>query len=418
MKILWIINIMLPAIAQSLGEEYSPREGWLSGTFNNWNNDENLKLSVAYPIVSKRDDMHTVVKGIDCYAFVEDLAHPENDDDALYPQLKAIMNEVSPDIVHIFGTEFPHALAAAKSFNNPQKTLLGIQGVCTKIADEYMALIPKAVQRDITFRDFIRHDSLLEQKKKFLTRAARENKLISMVKNITGRTAFDMEASMSINPDCNYYPMNETMRDGFYTTRWNIEKVKKHSIFVGQGDYPIKGLHFLLMAAGQLKLKYPDMKIYIAGNSIINKNVIKTPAYGKYLKKLIKKYDLANNVFSTGTLNEEGMLLQYLSSGMFLCASYVENSPNTLAEAMLLGQPIDTSDAGGITCMIDENEGFIFERGNVSELARLIDNVFELEDKTDTRLIQMCERARKRALEDYCPETNHKRLLEIYREII
>ena len=31
MKVLWVCNIMLPAIAQALSEEYSVREGWLSG---------------------------------------------------------------------------------------------------------------------------------------------------------------------------------------------------------------------------------------------------------------------------------------------------------------------------------------------------------------------------------------------------
>ena len=34
MKILWICNIMLPAIAQTLGEEYSVKEGWLTGILN------------------------------------------------------------------------------------------------------------------------------------------------------------------------------------------------------------------------------------------------------------------------------------------------------------------------------------------------------------------------------------------------
>ena len=34
MKILWICNIMLPAIAQALGEEYSVKEGWLTGILN------------------------------------------------------------------------------------------------------------------------------------------------------------------------------------------------------------------------------------------------------------------------------------------------------------------------------------------------------------------------------------------------
>lgn len=31
MRVLWVCNIMLPVIAQALSQEYSVREGWLSG---------------------------------------------------------------------------------------------------------------------------------------------------------------------------------------------------------------------------------------------------------------------------------------------------------------------------------------------------------------------------------------------------
>lgn len=409
---------MLPAIAKSLGEDYSPREGWLSGTFNNWNCEAGIELSVAYPVKTERPTMVNTVNGLDCYAFTEDLDHPENDDDRLLSQLKNIMDAVSPDIVHIFGTEFPHALAAAKAFNDPQHTLLGIQGVCGRIAEDYMALIPKSVQRDVTFRDFIRCDSVKEQQRKFSKRALREKELIGLVLNITGRTSFDMEESLKINPDAHYYPMNETMRDGFYAPVWDNAKAEKHSIFIGQGDYPIKGLHFLIEAVGKLKEKYPDIRIYIAGNSIINKKPIKTPAYGKYLKKLINRYRLEDVFISTGTLNEEGMILKYLRSSVFLCASYVENSPNTLAEAMLLGMPVITSDAGGIRSMINESEGYIFERGNVDKLSECIDTVFGLLDSDSDEIYTMCQNARRRARKDYNQQTNHDRLLEIYREII
>ena len=33
MKILWLCNIMLPAIGEELGMPYSNREGWLSGIY-------------------------------------------------------------------------------------------------------------------------------------------------------------------------------------------------------------------------------------------------------------------------------------------------------------------------------------------------------------------------------------------------
>lgn len=37
-----------------------------------------------------------------------------------------------------------------------------------------------------------------------------------------------------------------TCAASFYEGSWNPEHCEPHSIFVSQGDYPLKGLHYLL----------------------------------------------------------------------------------------------------------------------------------------------------------------------------
>ena len=54
---------------------------------------------------------------------------------------------------------------------------------------------------------------------------------------------------------------------------------------------------------------------------------------------------------------------------------------------MLLGMPVIASNAGGITSVISENEGYIFERGDVNELAELIERVLILSDENSEELI-------------------------------
>ena len=41
MRVLWVCNIMLPVIAQALSQEYSVREGWLSGILGRYLETEN-----------------------------------------------------------------------------------------------------------------------------------------------------------------------------------------------------------------------------------------------------------------------------------------------------------------------------------------------------------------------------------------
>lgn len=422
MKILWVVNIMLPQIAEVLGKSASNREGWLSGALGKMSErTTEYELSIAYPVNEYGIEECTICNNIRCYPFFEDISHPEYYDDDIESVLNKIVNKVDPDLIHIFGTEFPHAYATAKVFNNPYRTVISMQGVCAKIAKDYMALIPNSVSSDVTFRDFIRKDSIKQQQRKFYLRAVNEAAAIGIVNNVIGRTTFDKEAVTTIKDDIRYFKINETMRDNFYEGKWSLDNAKKYSIFLGQGDYPIKGMHFLLEACGILKKKYPKLEIKIAGNSIISasglKDKLKTPAYGKYLRKLIANNDLSENVRVLGNLTKEQMKEEYLSSAVFVCASYVENSPNTLAEAMLLGMPIVTSDAGGIKDMISQNEAYIFERGDSKELAGCIEAVFASEDNDPSAVQEKCDRAYNLAQEEFDPETNFESLIEVYKAI-
>lgn len=423
MKILWVVNLMLPDIAMQLGLPYSNREGWLSGIFNKMNGEMGgYELAVAFPVSKDSSIEPLYVRNIKCFPFKEDLNTPYIYDAALEEEFKNIIEEFKPDILHIFGTEFPHGLASAKVFGDPSKTLVGIQGICTLIAEDYMANIPEKVQKGATFRDVLKKDSLTEQQSKFMLRAENERKLLKIAGCVTGRTDFDKNFTKKINPDRKYYLMHETMRKSFYEGKWNSENIRKNRIFIGQGDYPLKGMHFLLEAAGKVKSEIPDLEIVVAGNSIIDcsslKKRIKLPQYGKYLRKLIKKYKLSNHVRILGPLTEEAMKEQYLKANVFILPSYVENSPNTIAEAMLLGMPVIASDAGGITSVISEKEGYIFKRGNVEELSELIKAVLLAESTDSEKVENKCDQAAARAKRDYDPSENSRRLFEIYDDMM
>jgi len=430
-KVLWVCNIMLPAIARELHLPYSNREGWLSGIFERVREkNAPFELGVCFPVESWPDNLtHKeadafLVQGVKCYAFLERLGEPEHYDSALESRFADIFRDFQPDILHIFGTEFPHTLAAVRAFGNPDRTLIGIQGLCGEIARVYMAGLPQEIQRKVTFRDFVRRDSLRRQQEKFVLRGQNEAKAIKGCGNITGRTRFDREGTAAINPRARYYSMNETMRKEFYTGSWDEEKCEKHSIFLGQGDYPLKGMHFVLEAMALLMPDYPDLRLYVAGNSVVEhktlKQRLKLSAYGKYLLKLMRRYGLEDRVIATGKLTAQEMKERFLLSSVFVCASVLENSPNTVGEAMLLGVPVAASRAGGIPDMItDGKEGLLFDTGDAKGLAEAIRKLWS--GKRDENGLTMTGRisaqAAKRAAIAHDGECNYLRLLEIYGEI-
>lgn len=453
MRVLWLCNIMLPAIARELGLPYSNREGWLTGIyerichakerlgregegerFPKGQNGAGIELGICFPIDGIPIDGRTAEaikrqktaegfrleeSGVCCYGFAENLATPEIYDDGLERRLKEILEDFEPDMVHIFGTEFPHALAMVRAFGRPERTLVGIQGLCFACAEAYMADLPERVVRRRTFRDWLRKDSILQQQEKFRIRGEREKEVLGKVAHITGRTEFDRRETGKINGKAKYHFMNETMRPAFYSGRWKAEDCVPYSIFLSQGDYPLKGFHYVLRALPEILRHYPQACVYVAGADVRKndsiKDKIKLSSYGKYLLELIGTLGLEGHVKMLGKLPADGMKERLLKSSLFICPSSLENSPNSLGEAMLLGVPAVAADTGGIPSMLEDGkEGLLYEAGNVEMLAGCVLRTWEEKEKTAWR----AEAARTRALAAHDGEENFKRLLAIYEEIV
>lgn len=458
MKVLWLCNTMLPAVAAILGKEASNKEGWVSGMMKallEGPYENEVELSVACPLSGEsmpqdQDVLSGETPSFSYYVFAEDVNHAEKYEEALEPILKKIVDRVVPDIVHCFGTEYSHTLAMCRIFSQKDRLLIGLQGLCALYAEGYYASLPERVIHSVTLRDYLRKDSLVQQREKFVLRGNREREIIRLAGNITGRTDWDRESTKEWNPGVRYYHMNEILRSEFYGPVWEMEKCIPHSIFLSQGDYPIKGLHYMLWALPDILDKYPDTTLYVAGNSLVNyktwKQKLKISAYGKYLRRLLKRDAIEGHVFFLGKLNGEQMRDRYLRSSLFVCPSSVENSPNSLGEAMLLGMPCVSANVGGIPSIFTGGvdgiayEGFPMpgvvnasrENGMHGKEAgysdshmdgeleavskRLAGAVIEMWSNPD-KMKEYCKNARKHAEATHDRERNSRRLLEIYREI-
>lgn len=425
MRVLWLCNIMLPVIAMHLGKEVNNKEGWLSGTYDRLKksgfrmaNGEKIELGVCFPVGEPVDEIQISLPNIKVYGFYEDTVHPECYDEKLENKFKQITKDFNPDIVHCFGTEYPHTLAMTKAFDKPEKILIGIQGLCYKCADAYMVGVPEVVQKTKTFRDVIKKDSMLKQKEKFEMRGQYEKEALTRAMHVTGRTHWDRECVGEIS-SAKYHFMNETLRSVFYDGMWDEKECVLHSIFMSQGDYPLKGLHIVLEALPKILEKYPDTLIYVAGNDLTAykslKQKLKISGYGKYLRYLMKKNGLLGHIKFLGKLSAKEMKERYLKSNLYVCASSLENSPNSLGEAMLLGVPAVAPYTGGIPSIFEKDkDGLMFEPGNASELAEKIIYLFE----HPTKMLEYALQAKEHAKVTHNPEANYRRLLEIYQEIL
>lgn len=441
MKVLWICNMMLPAVAEELGQEGSNKEGWvhgLCGELLKHQKENEIELHIAFPVTRALDDCMGEITEYGgkyyYYGFYEDTLHAEYYDASLEESMLSLVKRIAPDVIHCFGTEYAHTLAMFRCVEDKKNILLGIQGLCGAIAKAYMADLPEKVQESRTFRDIIKRDSMKEQQEKFVLRGKREEEILSRAEQVTGRTEFDRLYLRSYNTRANYFAMNETLRAPFYEKIWDKESCEPYSIFVSQGDYPLKGLHYLLIAAKDLLKKYPNLQIYVAGNSLVSyhslKDKIKISAYGKYLRSLIQKGDLENRIHFTGKLTALEMRDRYLRSSVFVCCSSNENSPNSLGEAMLLGMPCVAADVGGISSIFQNGEDGILYSGyemewehvdyhksrllrNAENLGQAISQIWEQPEQTEI----YARNCREHAKITHDGETNYQALMEIYAEI-
>lgn len=419
MNILWLINIPLPEASQLMGEKPSPFGGWLINASKDLANKEDVELSIAFP--SNKANKFRELKGekINYYPFIP---VKENDNKVIEnnESFETLLNNLKPDIVHIYGTEIAHTLSMVNTCNKINiKTVISVQGLVSIIEKHMYSNLPIYAIYGNTFRNIIRKDNIRGLKKLFRNRGKNEIEAIKRTNHIIGRTTWDKACSNQINPQANYHFCNETLREEFYKHQWDVNDCEKHSIFLSQGQYPIKGLHYMLEAIPLILKRFPKAKVYISGKDITKSDSIKDKLlmtyYGKYIKKMIKKLNLERNVVFTGQLDEKKMCQRYLKSHVFVCPSSIENSPNSLGEAMILGVPSVASYVGGIPDMLkDKEEGFLYQHDAPYMLAQYVCEIFENQDLA----LKFSKNARERALKTHDRDENTRRLIEIYNEIV
>ena len=412
MKVLWITNVLLPPICKAMNVSCSFGGGWLySSAKSLLENNNDLELAVAS--IYKGDELKKQQIDNVIYYLIPLKGSNLKYQKQLEPIWKNMYSDFKPDIVHLHGTEYAHGLSFIKACPDA-RTIVSIQGLVSVIARYYQAGISnKELFKSLPIRSLFKRDTIWELQKQFEIRGKIEEDIIRNVDYVIGRTSWDKSHTLAINPNLHYFYCGETLRDSFYTHEWSYDKCEPYSIFVSQAGYPIKGLHQVLKAMPFVLTKYPDAKIYVAGNNIINNNTlskkIRESHYAKYIRVLIDKLSLHGRVVFTESLNEKQICDRYLKSNVFVNASSIENSPNSLAEALIMGVPSLSSYVGGAVDMMKGNEAYLYRYEEYEMLAQKICYLFKFSDKIYQNTAVVAEMFDK---------TNNKSsLLKIYEEV-
>lgn len=412
MKLLWLCNMVPCEVKKAI----TGKEGnglWVDHVLQDLRQQKDLTIQIFCPysqeVSGTLDDRCTY------HTFCTKLPYqylPELED-----RFAGVLRDFSPDVIHSWGVEYAHALAmvnAAEKTGNLHRMAVSIQGLCCYIAGHYCEGLPHTVQRGYTLRDLLRQDNLLQQQKKFYLRGVLEKQALTKVHHVIGRTHWDRACTALINPEVRYHFCNETLRPPFYRDTWTYDRCRKHRIFAPSCSYPVKGFHYLLEAFA-LVLKFcPDATLAVPGKNYMTVSPLKQNSYQKYLTKLTRQYALEEKMEFLGSLNADQMKEAMLQANVFAMPSTIENSPNALGEAMLLGVPCVAADVGGVSTMMTHNsEGFVYQSTAPYLLAHYIAQIFAMGEDAAS----MGSAARAHAQKTHDPQTNLRDLLDIYKEI-
>ncbi len=410
MRILWLINFEIPL----LGNMKMVKEGWISGMLSairEYHPDQ--KIILLYPQNRIGKNELKDIEGLKAIGYYRNW-DPTKYNEGLKDIFAEIVKDINPDVIHIMGTELPHTLSmceACERLSIIDKLIISIQGMMEPIAQMYDYALPFFVRYGCRLV-YKRPNSINRDKRKMKKRATYERIALSISKNVIGRTNWDKMYVSLINPNLKYYHNNEVLRDIFYNSEWDYDSCIKNTVFISQADYPIKGLHVLLEAAYMLKQRGYNLQYRIAGNNIIESQ--NCDRYFEYIRMLLSKFSLMDNFKFLGFIDEEAMVTEYKRANIYVLPSLIENSPNSLGEAMIMGMPVISSDVGGIKDFISHGEnGYIFPLSEPYMLAYYVEELLNDKDKA----INFGRNAMKTAYKLYNRKKNADYLLEIYDDL-
>lgn len=318
-----------------------------------------------------------------------------------------VLGDFKPDLIHVFGTEMGYGEILEKKFN---KIVFHLQGLTAPYAKVYFPLgITKwTILRNTPLMKVLKGNTYWNQYKLFRLRAKREKRIIKGGSHFMGRTEWDRNYVHLLNNKAKYYHCEELIRASFFNNQWQAPEMNEgKEIVIGTtiSSNLYKGLDCVYKAMNKL-VRY-NVKWKIFG---INKN----DSLNSLLANIFKGR-VSSNVVFYGSLSEEQLIQELKTCHLFAHPSYIDNSPNSVCEAMMLGMPVVSSSVGGVKSLITHGEnGFLFnpydEFDLPSVIAYLIDNY---DTAVNTGIA-----ARKVALERHSPENVLQQLNAVYAAIV
>lgn len=409
MKVLWF-NVTLPSRFKKDGPVVG---GWQDSLENIVRSVPGIELTIAF---ETRDDSerkrnidgvcyYPICVHFSCIEKIKDLYSWDVHAKKMLEGALKVVADVSPDVVHIFGTEWPWGLVA-EYVRIP--VVIHIQGALVPYMNAFYPpgySFEKEILKNCYNPKRIIGIICRHLKRRSWERL--ERKTWSCVSNYMGRTCWDKAITEAMHPGASYFHVDEAIRPFFFNSSkcWKgYEGGKVKLISTGCSSF-WKGPDMLLKTAHALKKMGVCFEWKVVGN--IPENIL------KFVEKTEKMSFEDNNVSFLGFVGPEVLVEELCESSIYIHTAYIENSPNSICEAQLIGLPIVCTHVGGIETLL-QDAGVLVPANDPWRMAYEI----KLLQNDLNRMFDFSSKSKKIALARHNPDAIVKQLKACYDSVI
>lgn len=406
MNVLWFTNTPSNYSAEVVGYNGG---GWISSLESEIRNIEGIRLALCF---KDKKQLPKIERNNVCYYPVQDEYTKSvfrkaerilwNSERLLHKNMKKyleVIDDFSPDVINVFGTEEEFGLIAAYT---KIPVVIHLQGIINPCLN---AFFPPGVSLSNYLKEF-KIGSALKRWKEYMFYKQRCKQEITIIKNnrfFVGRTEWDKMIISVYNSNASYFHVDEVLRLPFYNKSERI-KTSKAIITTTISSALYKGFDVIIKCARLLKDEFDlPFEWHVFGN------VDETES-----KRIINKNTLSENVYIRGIVSADVLKEALLKSSVYVHSSYIDNSPNSLCEAQMMGCPVIGQYVGGVPSLIENGvDGFLVPANDPYGMAYYIRLLIE----NDCLNEEMGKLSYERAITRHNKEAIVNNLTSLYRKL-
>lgn len=333
----------------------------------------------------------------------------DTEDIGLYLEIIAA---VKPDLIHIHGTENTFN-CIIEQVSVP--VVVSIQGNIVVYQHKYTAGIPvqlmkgKGVDNISSLKALFINKNFYHGLRLFKKMATRETRYLASTKFVIGRTGWDKRITSILAPKATYFHNDEILRNEFYTTQWKAHQDRNGIIIHStNGNTPYKGFETICETLYILQQAGLQVEWRVAG-------IKEDDTIVRLVRKILGDRFPTSGLKLVGKISADELVDMLMDADVYVMPSHIENSPNNLCEAMMIGMPCLATFVGGTGSLLsDGEEGLLIQDGDPWVMAGAIKEMVN----NQTQCINYGKKARTRALARHDKHKIVKELVDIYQAII